>query len=61
MFEQSLVESMKKKPPKGRLVWVVAALVLHAVALTSILVAQAWTVDPVPEPSIPVTFVQVDR
>ena len=55
MFENALIES-GHKTDKQKLKWIPVALVVHAVALVSVVVAQYWTVDPVPEPPIQVSF-----
>ena len=40
MFENSLIESQKRKQPKARLIWVAVAMVAHVVAAAGILMAQ---------------------
>ncbi|HEX2465965.1 MAG TPA: TonB family protein [Thermoanaerobaculia bacterium] len=55
MFEHSLVVSQRQS--QTRVIIVSAALTIHAVGLAGVAVAQYWTIDPVAEPAIRVSFI----
>src|SRR4029079_5440955 len=50
MFENSLIASKTPEPSKFRLLILPVALVVHAVVITGVVLAQYWAVDPVAEP-----------
>jgi periplasmic protein TonB len=58
MFENSLVETIKRPRPKWRIWAFPLAVVLHLVGLAGMLFAQVWNVPPVPEPPLRVSFFQ---
>ncbi len=56
MFETALLESQKKKAPPHRALIIQMALLMHVLVLGAVLAAQYWTIDPVDEPAIQVSF-----
>ncbi|MEO8276796.1 MAG: energy transducer TonB [Thermoanaerobaculia bacterium] len=57
MFETSLIESQKRKAPKNRALIIQMALLMHVLIIGTVLAVQYWTIDPVDEPPIQVSFV----
>ena len=58
MFETALIESQKKKAPKNRALIIQMALLMHVVLIGTVLAVQYWTIEPVEEPPIQVSFFQ---
>ena len=54
MFEHSLLVSRRRS--KTRILLVPLACAVHGLALAAVAVAQYWTVDPVTEPPLRVSF-----
>jgi periplasmic protein TonB len=50
MFENALIESKRSKGSRGRLLTLPVAAGIHAAALATLMVAQLWAVEAVPEP-----------
>lgn len=61
MFESALIESQKKKSARSRVLILQMAVLLHVVVVGVVLAVQYWTVDPVDEPPIQISFFQADR
>ena len=55
MFEHSLLAAQPRS--KARVLFVPVAIAVHAAALAGVAVAQYWTIDPLTEPSIQVSFI----
>ena len=58
MFEDALIETIKRKQSKSKLAMLPVAIAAHALVLGVVVVAQLWAVDELPEPSIEVSFYQ---
>jgi len=58
MFENTLIETMRKPQPKKKLMTFPIAVAIHVVAIGAVLVMQLWAVEKLPEPTIMATFYQ---
>ena len=58
MFETALIESQRQKAPRNRILIIQMALLMHVLIIGVVLAAQYWTIDPVEEPPIQVSFFQ---
>jgi periplasmic protein TonB len=58
MFEDALIETIRKKQPKRKLLTLPLAIAVHALVLGVVVVAQLWAVEELPEPTIQVSFYQ---
>jgi|CXWL01.1.fsa_nt_gi protein TonB len=56
MFESALIESQGRPRPKKRLLFIPVAIIVHLLVGGSMLLAQYWTLSPVDEPVLQVTF-----